>query len=62
MSRQGCMKEAQYGFALACYPWFHGERQPKWAKFLRENIAFYFDDSMHFLSMTNDTTIPCDEA
>ena len=61
-SRQGYMKEAQYGFALACYAWFRGERQPTWAKFLRENIAFYFDDSMHFLSTTNDTTIPFDGA
>jgi len=29
---------------------------------LRENIAYYFDDSMHFLSTTRETTIPFDGA
>ncbi|HUR47838.1 MAG TPA: hypothetical protein VMZ27_18280 [Candidatus Saccharimonadales bacterium] len=62
MSRQGYLSEAQFGFSLACFAWFRGEAKPEWGKYLRENIAYYFDDSMHFLSTTRDSSIPFDGA
>jgi hypothetical protein len=61
-SRQGYLSEALYGFSLACYTWCRGDAQATWRKHLRENIAYYFDDSMHFLSTTRDTSIPFDGA
>lgn len=60
--RHGYLSEALFGFSLACFAWFRGEADAPWRKHLRENVAYYFDDSMHFLSTTRDTTIPFDEA
>ena len=62
MSRQGYLSEALFGFALACYSWYRGDLDAHWRRHLRENVAYYFDDSMHFLSTTNDTSIPFDGA
>lgn len=56
--RQGYLSEALFGFSLACFAWYRGDTEAAWRKHLRENIAYYFDDSMHFLSTTRDTTIP----
>ena len=61
-SRQGYLTEAQFGFSLAGYSWYRGDNAAVWRKHLRENIAYYFDDSMHFLSTTRDTPIPFDGA
>ena len=58
MGRQGYLSEALFGFSLACFTWYRGELDPAWRKHLRENIAYYFDDSVHFLSTTRDTSIP----
>ena len=61
-SRQGYLTEAQFGYALACYCWFRGETEAGWRHHLRENIAYYFDDSMDFLARTRDTPVPFDGA
>jgi hypothetical protein len=61
-SRQGYLSEALFGFSLACFSWYRGDVEAVWRKHLRENIAYYFDDSMHFLSTTRDATIPFDGA
>lgn len=57
-SRHGYLSEQLFGYALACFCWYRGDVDPKWRKHLRENIAYYFDDSMHFLSKTRETSIP----
>jgi hypothetical protein len=62
VSRQGYLSEALFGFSLAGYSWYRGDVQAPWRKHLRENIAYYFDDSMHFLTTTRDTPIPFDGA
>ncbi len=61
-SRQGYLSEALFGYSLACFAWYRGERNPTWRKHLRENIAYYFEDSLHFLATTHGTTIPFDGA
>ena len=61
-SRLGYLSEALFGYALACYSWYRGDIEAKWRKHLRENIAYYFDDSMHFLTTTRNTAIPFDGA
>jgi hypothetical protein len=61
-SRQGYLSEASFGFALACFAWYRGDTEAVWRNHLRANIAYYFDDSTHFLSMTRDTSIPFDGA
>jgi hypothetical protein len=61
-SRLGYLSEPLFGYALACYAWYRGETAPPWQKHLRENIAYYFEDSMHFLSTTRNTSIPFDGA
>jgi hypothetical protein len=62
VSRQGYLSEALFGFSLACFSWYRGDVKAEWQKHLRENIAYYFEDSMHFLSTTRETTIPFDGA
>ena len=62
VSRQGYLTEALFGFSLACFSWYRGDVEAPWRKHLRENIAYYFDDSMHFLSTTRETAIPFDGA
>ena len=62
VSRQGYLSEALFGYALASFSWYRGDVESPWRKHLRENIAYYFDDSLHFLSTTRDTTIPFDGA
>ena len=61
-SRQGYLSEALFGYSLACFSWYRGDLEAKWRRHLHENIAYYFDDSMHFLSTTRDTSIPFDGA
>ena len=61
-SRLGYLSEQSFGYALACYAWYRGDVDAAWRKYLRENIAYYFDDSMHFLSTTKDTIVPFDGA
>ena len=58
MQRRGYLTEAQFGYSLACYSWYRGDLDAVWRKHLRENILYYFDDSMHFLATTRDTSIP----
>jgi len=58
VSRQGYLSEALFGFSLACFSWYRGDVEAAWRKHLRENIAYYFDDSMHFLSTTRNTSVP----
>jgi len=62
VSRQGYLSEALFGYSLACFAWYRGDVKAAWRKHLRENIAYYFDDSMHFLSTTSDTSISFDGA
>jgi hypothetical protein len=62
VSRQGYLSEPLFGYALACFSWYRGDVVAPWRRHLRENIAYYFDDSMHFLSTTWDTAIPFDGA
>jgi hypothetical protein len=57
-SRQGYLSEQLYGYGLACFSWYRGDRDAKWRKHLRENIEYYFSDSMHFLATTSDTKLP----
>jgi hypothetical protein len=57
-SRQGYLSEALLGYSLACFSWYRGDLEASWCKHLRQNIAYYFHDSMHFLSMTRDSAIP----
>ncbi len=59
---QGYLSEALYGYSLACFSWYRGDVEAAWRKYLRENIAYYFDDSMHFLSTTRETSVPFDGA
>ncbi len=61
-SKLGYLTEAQLGYSLACYAWYRGDTQVIWRKYIRDNIAYYFDDSLHFLSTTKDTAIPFDGA
>ena len=62
MSRQGYLSESLLGFSLACFSWYRGDAEAVWRKHLRKNIAYYFDDSMHFLSTTRNTSVPFDGA
>lgn len=62
VSRQGYLSEPLFGFSLACFSWYRGDRDAIWRKYLRQNIAYYFEDSMHYLSTTRDTPIPFDGA
>ena len=57
-SRHGYLSEPVFGYALACYAWARGESDPEWAKHLRHNIRYYFDDSGHYLHTTRETSIP----
>lgn len=61
-SAQGYLSEALFGYSLASFSWYRGDLEAGWRRHLRENIAYYFDDSMHFLSTTRETTIPFDGA
>jgi len=61
-SRQGYLSEALFGYSLACFSWYRGDLEAPWRKHLRQNIAYYFDDSMHFLSTTRDAAIAFDGA
>ncbi len=56
-SRLGYLSEELFGYALACYAWSRGELTPSWQKYLRSNILYYFDDSLHFLSTTHESKI-----
>lgn len=60
--RQGYLSEALFGYALACAAWYVGDTQAAWQRHLRDNIAYYFEDSMHFLATTRDTAVPFDGA
>lgn len=62
VSTQGYLSESLFGYALACYSWYRGDLEAEWRKHLRENIADHFDDSMHFLATTRDTSIPFNRA
>jgi hypothetical protein len=55
--RHEYLSKEVFGYALACYAWYRGELSPAWSKHLRTNILYYFDDSLHFLSTTRDTTL-----
>jgi len=57
-SRLGYLSEQLFGYSLACYSWYRGDLEAVWRGHLRENIAYYFDDSMHFLSTTRKTAVP----
>jgi len=57
VSRLGYLSEEVFGYALACYAWFRGEVSPAWARHLRENIRYYLDESLHFLSTTRQTAV-----
>jgi hypothetical protein len=61
-SRLGYLSEELFGYALACYSWYRGEPKPSWTRHLRENVRYYFDDSLHFLSNTRETKIPFNPA
>ena len=54
----GYLSEQLFGYALACYSWYRGDLKAIWRKHLRQNIEYYFDESMHFLAATKDTTVP----
>ena len=56
-SRLGYLSEEVFGYALACYCWFRGELSPAWARHLRENVRYYLDESLHFLSTTRQTAV-----
>jgi len=56
-SSLGYLSEAQFGYSLACYSWSRGDTVAAWRKHLRENIEYYFDESMHFVVTTRDTTV-----
>jgi hypothetical protein len=56
-SRLGYLSEEMFGYTLGCYSWYRGELSPPWARYLRENIRYYFDESLHFLSKTRQTAI-----
>ena len=55
--RLGYLSEPLLGYALAAYAWMRGETNPTWQRHLRENILVYFEDSMHYLENTHDTTL-----
>jgi hypothetical protein len=57
-SRQGYLSEPLYGYALAAFSWYRGDLKAEWRKCLRQNIEYYFSDSMHFLTTTSDTGLP----
>jgi hypothetical protein len=59
---QGYLSEQLFGYALACYSWYRGELSPPWQRFLRSYILYYFDDALHFLASTRDTTVPFNAA
>jgi len=61
-SALGYLSEALFGYSLACFCWYRGNLEAGWRRHLRENIAYYFDESMHFLSTTRKTGIPFDGA
>ncbi|MBL9134734.1 MAG: hypothetical protein JNK85_02650 [Verrucomicrobiales bacterium] len=56
--RQGYLSQEALGYALACYAWCRGERQPVWSRHLQESMAYYFDDALHYLSSAQDTSLP----
>jgi hypothetical protein len=55
--RLGYLSESMLGYALAAYAWLRGETNPAWQRHLGENILVYFEDSMHYLANTHDTTL-----
>lgn len=55
--RQGYLSEQLYGYGLACFSWYRGDRDARWRKHLRQNIEYYFSDSIHFLTTTSDTVL-----
>jgi hypothetical protein len=61
-SSLGYLSEAQFGYSLACYSWYRGDTAAEWQKHLRENIKYYFEDSMHYIVTSRDTTIAFDGA
>ena len=56
--RLGYLSEEEFGYALACYARLRGERHPKWARFLDENIRYFLDESIFFLERTEETSVP----
>ena len=56
--RMGYLPEHMWGYALASYAWMRGEKNPSWARHLRENIHYYYDDASHYLATTRETTLP----
>lgn len=61
-SRLGYLSEELFGYALASYAWYRGELTPTWQTYLRSNILYYFDDSLHFLCTTRETKVPFNAA
>jgi hypothetical protein len=57
-SKQGYLSEPLFGYALACFSWYRGDLEAQWRRYLRQNIEYFFSDSMHFLATTSNTTIP----
>ena len=57
-NRRGYLPERVWGYGLASYAWMRGEERPEWAKYLRQNIRYYFDDSLYYLTTTRETTLP----
>lgn len=53
----GYMNEPQLGYALACYAFLRSERSPQWREHIAGNVRPYFDDALHFLMTTRDTTL-----
>ena len=56
-SRHGYMTEPELAYSLAAYAWLRGESNPVWRNQLEPNITPYFNDALHFIFTTRQTSL-----
>lgn len=47
--RLGYLTQPIFGYALACYAWLRGEREPSWARHLHTNPRSYLKQGLAYL-------------
>jgi hypothetical protein len=50
--RLGYLSSTEWGYALACYSWLRGEKEPGWARHLDPGPRVYLEQGLAYLSRT----------
>jgi hypothetical protein len=57
--RLGHLSSTEWGYALACYSWLRGEKEPGWARYLDPGPRVYLEQGLAYLGRTSaDAELP----